>query len=959
MTRAVALLLTAFTGMSGLVYEVTWEKYLAILVGSHAEATAAVLGLFLGGLSLGYSRFGVIANRLIRNTEPAERVPGLLRLYGLVEAGIGVYALAFPLLFEIARFVSVRVPPGGSGFAETLAFGFDLLLCAALIVPGAFLMGATIPLLTQALATDLDDATRVHARIYAFNTIGAVAGALGAGFVLLPGLGLIRSLQVMAVVNLVAGGLFVWMSRRPAPFVPPQADERVVAEAPPDLRFYSAIGLLAGFAMMTLQTVVIRLSGLSFGASPYTFSMVVAIFVLGIAIGSFIVGALPKVPRGALAINLWIQAALLLGLYLVLDSLPYYVYVLRGLFRSIDPAFPAYVTGGLALIAALVGPAAVFSGATLPLVFHELRDRFGELGAAAGSLYSWNTVGSLLGAVLGGYALFFVLDLPGVYKTALVALVVAAGLATWRGFDLSAVRLGVGLVPLLIGLLMLPAWSIELLSAGLFRERRPPPDAFESPASTIRRQQNQNILYYDDDPVASIKVIQIDGPAGMSRSIYTNGKSDGNTIGDYPTMSLAGLLPVILGVGEPERAFVIGFGTGVTAGELAVLPTMEEVVVAEISPAVANAAPLFDFSNQNASTHPKVRMVRSDAYRALLRSPHRFDVIVSEPSNPWMAGVDMLFTQEFLEAARDRLTDGGVYAQWYHQYETSDEAVALVVRTYTSVFDRVAVWYGKGSDLLLFGIKGSQPLPDLIELQRRMQQPAMQAGLERSGIRNIAQLAAHELLPEAVVRAGELSGPLHHLTHPRLGFEAGRAFFRGREARLPFLGAGEPRKRGRAAALLPRILAGVGDQRSRDLVYRDYVLALCGENRVECIATLGAWERDHPDSELRKQTTRGLFSGPDTKGLDPKTLDHSRLLFEPRPPDAPQRMGSRELDKLNDLFVNVYHHASPFDPRALRALWNRCVDKKPGDCERGRAEANRILTTIGVERGMPGKSRDR
>jgi spermidine synthase len=179
MIRQTALLLTVLTGFTGLVYEVTWQKYLATLLGSHSEATAAVLALFLGGLALGYALFG-------RATEMA----------------IGVYALLFPALFDAAQAVSFRLPfGGGAGFA------FDVALSALLILPPAILMGGTIPMLTQALARSLDDATGTHALVYGFNTAGAFAGALAAGFWIVPSLGLAGALVAMAVVNLAAGAI--------------------------------------------------------------------------------------------------------------------------------------------------------------------------------------------------------------------------------------------------------------------------------------------------------------------------------------------------------------------------------------------------------------------------------------------------------------------------------------------------------------------------------------------------------------------------------------------------------------------------------------------------------------------------------------------------------------------------------------------------------------------------------
>ena len=183
LVRATALLLTVLTGFSGLVYEVTWQKYLATLLGSHSEATAAVLALFLGGLSVGYALFGA-RHAARRRSAPQARgeAPRLLLLYGAVEAGIGVYALLFPWLFRAVHALSLAIPheAGGVGFA------LDVALSALLVLPPAVLMGGTIPILTQALSRSLDDATRLHAQVYAFNTAGAFVGALAAAFVLIP-----------------------------------------------------------------------------------------------------------------------------------------------------------------------------------------------------------------------------------------------------------------------------------------------------------------------------------------------------------------------------------------------------------------------------------------------------------------------------------------------------------------------------------------------------------------------------------------------------------------------------------------------------------------------------------------------------------------------------------------------------------------------------------------------------
>ena len=394
-----------------------------------------------------------------------------------------------------------------------------------------------------------------------------------------------------------------------------------------------------------------------------------------------------------------------------------------------------------------------------------------------------------MGALIGGHLLLRWLDLDAVHRAALLALGLAFALAVLRVLGRRSAA-GLALLASLVLVLALPGWDPRALSAGLFRARSRLPAPSYTPGAVIDTLfEDRELLFYDDDPVASIAVHEFRFRGERQRAILTNGKPDGATKVDYPTMALAGLLPALL-VPKLERAFVIGWGTGVTAGELAALSTTREVAVAEISSAVFAADPFFASANLRAGESPKLRRIRSDAYRALLRDDARWDAIVSEPSNPWMAGVEMLFSREFLLAAKSRLAPGGVYVQWFHSYESDDATLALVLRTFTSVFPETMVWYTLGDDLLLFGFPEPHADLDPAVLAQRMAHPDLAAGLARAGIGSVAELAAHELLPLGVLGALPLEGPLHTLLHPRLSYRAARAFFAGGRSRLPFSGIG-------------------------------------------------------------------------------------------------------------------------------------------------------------------------
>ena len=940
LVRTVALLLTALTGFSGLVYEVAWQRYLATLLGAQSEATAAVLGIFLGGLSAGYALFGWMTRRLVMRAHASARRPSLLAAYGLIETAIGVYALLFPWLFRGAQQVSLALPTGG-GLA---AFAADVVLAAALIAPPAVLMGATIPILTQALARDLVDATRLHALVYATNTAGAFAGALAAGFALVPWLGLDGVARAMGVINLGAGAGFVLLGTWWREIATP-AGERAqpAASGAPGARVYGAAALLIGFGSMTCQAILIRLGGLALGSSEFTFAMVVAGFVFAIAAGSLAVSTRPRIGRAALPMTLWALALAFGLLYTRADEAPYWGHVLRTFFSSTPETF--YVYYGAAFFAALlaIGPPAALSGAALPLIFDAVREEMGELGAKAGRLYSYNTIGSLFGALIGGYALLFWLDLHHVFRIALAGFALAAAIVTaHRHLGGSLAGTAALVTPALIAIALLPPWDPARLSSGLFRTRTPQPWSYRGPDDAPKWP----LLFHDDDPTHTVAVVgdsRASGPVPAAVSLLVNGKPDGNTLGDLDTMALAALLPALF-ADRAERAFVIGYGTGITAGYLAQLDAMRSVTVAEISRAVLRAAPLFDFANHGASHHPKIEVVRSDAYRALLRSQGRFDVIVSEPSNPWAAGIEMLFSREFLSAARDRLSPGGVYVQWYHLYENSDRAVELVLQTYGAVFDEVAVWRSQSADLLLLGLTGGDASIDLAQIEQRLARPDLRAAFARIGITGLPELLVHEVVPPGVWRAARRPAlPLHTLVHPRLSYEAGRGFFTGALAELPFLGVGEPARIGARNSLLARYL-GRFDGSAPDSVWNAIIEHACRLRLPECPTWIAAWAMRAPPDAVRERI-RDLRA----REIPGSWLDLVPLLRFLLGDTSVDLRLAPPADTARDAaaYFAHYAHAVPFQPRSLSALWRHCREQGEygAPCERGRTEAMRFATT--------------
>ena len=647
---------------------------------------------------------------------------------------------------------------------------------------------------------------------------------------------------------------------------------------------------------------------------------------------------------------------LLLALYPVIGDSPYWVHVIRSAFRDEAVSFYFYYASLFLAVLTLLAVPIGLSGATLPLIFHHLREEFGGLGTAAGRLYAWNTVGSLLGALVGGYVLLFWIDLDRVYAIALGAVVLATVLSAVRLLSLRR-SLALVLIPIAAAVWLLPRWTPSRLTSGFFRVRAPNYATTLGPTAAFAMVANRgSVEFYTDDPASSVAVIDTPTSSGGSNlSIITNGKPDGSIVGDYTTMALTALLPALFKP-DIERAFVIGWGTGVSVGELAALDSVDEVLVTEISPGVIEAASLFEPLNLGAFSNPKTRVIVSDAYRTLQSSEQLYDVIISEPSNPWVAGIEMLYSREFLEAARDHLTPDGVFAQWFHTYEADDEIVALVLRTYASVFDRVAVWYAMGPDLILLGFNDEAPRVSLDEFEARVMRPDFAAGLERARIGSLTELLAHEIAPEGVTHAADLQGDVHTLLHPLLSSRAARAFFIGGAGDVPRMSTHAAIDAGEQNSLMAALRARRGGALSED----DYVAwteEICTVKARLCASVLSLWSFDHPDSVQRTEfLARERAERPHANELDPTLLADLAILRGASPlPDG--RIPEADVQRFTRLYTDLHLPAAPFDRDVLQEIWRRCKDANNGvRCAELRRDAERRLGPLGSGRAKSAKT---
>lgn len=759
------------SGMAGLIYQVVWTRYLALFLGHTSYAVVSVLVAFMGGLAVGNGWLGAQADRT-RNP---------LALYGWLEIGIALYAIVFPFYYDLCEraFLGMaRQLAPGSGAILALKFLFSL---AAILVPTT-LMGATFPALTRFVTRALSELREKVAVLYFINSFGAVLGCLVADFWWIPSFGLNRTVIGGAILNLGAGLVALGMSKS-------VGADRAAAEAgsvetagqetfsPGELRLaLGGIGL-SGFVAMLYEVAWTRVLALTLGATTHAFSLMLVTFISGIAVGAWIIYRVPR--RGpSLTAFAWAELALavtILGSMWFYAQLPYWFLHWASLLSRGPNAYPLYELLQVLICFAVMFVPAVCLGLTLPLVSRVATSELARTGRSVGRVFAVNTLGTVAGAVATG---LFIMPELGLPRTFALGIAINAGIGLsilYRGQLTARLWLGAGVLAVSfvagVGFLFNPEWQCAF-SAGLWRFAQPPAtrEAFEQAIHAGK------ILYYKDGAAATVTVSSKSNGGREILSLKVNGKTDAASAVDVTTQLLLGHIPMFLRPASSD-ALVVGMGSGMTAAAVARHPSIQHIDVVEISPEVVQAARLFGQYNDHFWENPKIKVTVEDAKSFLRITRSRYDAIISEPSNPWMAGVAGVFSQEYYEDCRSRLKPNGMMVQWVQSYETSDQLLDIVLRTFSSVFPFVSLWESSPADLVLVG--STRPLQvDLDAMQARFGLPAVKADLARMEMVSLSSLLAREAISQqngAFLPARP--GPIHSDFHPILEFEAARAFF--------------------------------------------------------------------------------------------------------------------------------------------------------------------------------------
>lgn len=691
----VALLLFG-SGLSALVYQTAWQRELRLVFGSSTAASAAVLAIFIGGAGAGSLLLG----------RRADATPRPLLMYAKLEVGIAALAAASPFFIDLARFV---YRSAGGTFHLGMTFGTVLRLLLASIVIGlpTVLMGGTLPAAARSAEHANDTQRRNVGWLYAANTLGAVTGAALCTLVLLERLGTRAALWSAAILNALVALCGLLVDKRLAPTIEestttPETPTASDAWALPE-KFVLVFAGLSGFVFFWLELAWYRLLGPLLGGTVYTFGVILAVVLLGIGLGGLLYPLFFRKTQPSargLALTAALEAFFVALPYAFGDRLALLTMLVRPVpdgeheIRLIH-----HIPGWLAIIGIMAFPASLIAGVQYPMLVALMGKGRKKVASHLGSVGAFNTLGAMGGALLGGFFLIPAFTAPGSMRLVCFVLVGMALGAAYFAFQIKALR--VMIAAPLFSILAIAALSANGPSAVL---RHTPIGAgrvdrlvLGTPAAARSWFQDSRrvIEWQTEGRESSVAIDATDGIA-----MVVNGKIDGNARGDATTQVMGGLLGAILHP-NPKHAMVIGFGTGSSAGWLGKVPSIERVDVAELEPAMFEIGRRCAAVNENVLENPKVNRIVGDAREILPTVPSKYDVIFSEPSNPYRAGVASLFTREYYQAAKKKLEPGGLFVQWIQVYEIESDTLRTLYATLASEFPFVETWYLGFSDLAL------------------------------------------------------------------------------------------------------------------------------------------------------------------------------------------------------------------------------------------------------------------
>lgn len=709
----VALLLFG-SGFCSLVYQSVWLRQFRLVFGASTSASAAVIAIFMGGIGLGSALLG---RRIERAARP-------LAVYGWLEVGIALSAAISPaLLWLVGR---LYIALGGSFALGVFAAPVRLVLATLVLAVPTFLMGGTLPAAARSCESEADVRRRNLAILYGANALGAVFGVLVPTFILLEIYGNRTTLWLAALFNGMVGLLALLIARWAEARPDTSTEEPVVSEAVGSRRFIFAAAAIVGFAFFLMELVWYRMLTPLLGGTTFTFGLILAVALLGIGLGSAAYSLASRGARSTLlgfALTCALEALLLALPYALGDRLAVLALLLRPLGRI---GFFGFVLGWSLVTTIVVLPAAFVAGIQFPLLIGLLgRGRKG-VARDVGLAYAWNTVGAIGGSIAGGFGLLPLLSAPGTWKVVVVVLAVLSAAAAFRAFfperrrrTLAVLALDLAAVALLLARGPTAAWRHTPIGAGRA-------DELVTGKNSLRKflnERRRSIEWEVDGVESSVALARDDGYAFM-----VNGKSDGHARYDAGTQVMGGILGAVFHP-EPRAALVVGLGTGSTAGWLAAVPSIQRVDVVEIERAIVEVARACTAVNHDAMADPKIVLHIGDGREFILTRDDPYDIISSEPSNPYRAGIASLLTVEFYRAIERSLKPDGIFLQFLQAYEIDSRTLRIIYASVSSAFPHIETYETRRGDLLL--VASREPLKyDVPMLRARLQQEPFRSAIK-------------------------------------------------------------------------------------------------------------------------------------------------------------------------------------------------------------------------------------
>jgi spermidine synthase len=743
----VLLLLFAASGCAALIYEVVWLQLLQLVIGSTAVSMAVLLGTYMGGMCLG----SLALPRLIS----AQRHP--FRVYAALELGIGLIGIAVLTVMPVV--VRLYTANAGHGFLGILLRGLVSALC---LLPPTILMGATLPALARWLETTPQGVSWMGF-LYGGNTAGAVLGCLLAGFYLLRVHDMTTATFVAAAINGAVALISVILAKRTAH--QSRTDARATAiKTPGTWPIYVTIAA-SGLCALGAEVVWTRLLSLMMGATVYTFSIILAVFLAGLGLGSgagsFLSRKKPS-PRIMLGIcQLLLAAGIAWTAYMIAKSLPFW---------PVNPALTKgpWLSFQFDLVRCLwaILPAAVLWGASFPLALAAAARPGQDGGRLVSRIYAANTIGAIVGSIAFSLVLIPAIGthqsqrvLIGLSAAAaLLALApivnkIPAGARPGGAHPNSGIRIS-GLATLsaavVLGVFFVmstPAVPWELIAFGRYLPTR---------------TEKSSLLYFGEGMNSSVAVTELEGGV---RNFHVSGRVEASSSAQDMRMErMLGHIPALIHP-KPKSVLVVGCGAGITSGTFVLYPGVERIVICEIEPLIPKVvARFFGQENYNVLDDPRVQVVYDDARHFILTSKETFDVITSDPIHPWIKGSASLYTTEYYEMVKRHLNPGGVIAQWVPLYESTVDTVKSEIATFFDIFPGGTIWSndfnGQGYDIVLLG-REKETAIDLDELQLRLDRGDHQA--VALSIRELGLGTAADVLSTYAGRASDLTGWLKNV----------------------------------------------------------------------------------------------------------------------------------------------------------------------------------------------------